>query len=336
MSPRATSVSRRTLLQGAAATAGTLAAPAILRAQGGRTLRLAHMQAVEHANHRGSLHIQERLRELTGGRLGVDLFPAAQLGGALQQTEQVSNGTLDIAIDGPGIWTTFVPRFSIMEAFFVAQDFEHFQRMLASELGQELQAELRDQFDIRLLGNAYYGSRNFTGNRAIRTPADLAGFKLRVPEVPLYLDFARAIGSSPTPLAFPEVYLALQTGVVDGQENPLTVIDGQKFYEVQEFLSLTWHVVNSQQFAMNEQVWQELGEADQEALTTAIDEGCALITELVKKGEEELIAKFEGHGMTIVHAERETFIPPVFEMYREKYVPVWGEGVLEAMQALRG
>lgn len=324
------STSRRILL---GAASGLLAAPAVLRAQA-RTLRFGHVHAIDHPHQKGAERAAAVLTERTGGRLALATFPSAQLGRGQEMVQQVADGTLDFAVDGPALLSQWIRPLSIFEAPYLARDAAHFQRMWASPYAKGLQAQLIERRGIRTLPDMwYFGTRHMTSNKPLRTPDDLRGFKLRVPEVPLYVEMARALGAAPTPMAFAEVYLGLQTGTVDGQENPLPTIWAAKFHEVQKCINLTGHIVLGLLPMISEKTWGTLSAPERDAVVEAFAEGGKVADGVTTAGERDLTDRFRQAGLTVVEPELPRFraaMAPVYARFEE----TWGKGEADKLRAL--
>lgn len=298
-------------------------------------MRLGHELAVDDPIHIGCLRAAEVIAEKSGGRLKLDIYPAGQLGTGKEQMAQVALDTLDFAIDTAGPIADYLPRFSVLEAPFVARDVEHMRLMTRSPFAQEAMAELAATSNLHLLDAWYFGTRQMTSRSTkIAKAADLNGVKFRVPEVPLYLDFLKTLGATPTPMAFAEVYLSLQTGVAEGQENPVSLIHSQKFYEVQKYLNMTSHMILPLFPIMSESRWQSLSEADRAIVVEAFIEGGKVHDDIIINGENETIASLKENGMEIVESDRDSFREAMAPLYA-KYESVWGAGTVEALRALK-
>ncbi len=229
-----------------------------------RRLRMAHVYEVSAPTHAyGTAHLAERLQQTTAD-LEVTVYPASQLGSEAELLEQLVAGELDLAISGPSFLAMWHPPLGVLDAAFASRDLDH---MLETARGQEMARhwdELRERYDVRVLDTWAYGARHITSNIPIRHPDDLNGFRLRLPASRVFQASGEALGASPMPISFSEVYLALQQGIADGQENPVPVIKAMGFHEVQEYLNLTGHIQSSVQILMNERTWQRL-DADQQA-----------------------------------------------------------------------
>ena len=327
---------RRSALSVVGAAVAQLSLPRIgnAQAQQGRALRFGHVHPPEGEVTRGINRAAELLRERSGGRLRIDNFPSSQLGGEREMLTQVSSGTLDLCITGPGALGTWVRALSILEAPFIARDWDHVLRMVQHDSQRRNFATLADQRGMRALEPWYYGTRHMTTrDRAVREPADLRGLKMRVPEAPLFVDMMRTLGAAPTPMSLGEVYLALQTGVIDGQENPLPTIAANRFMEVQRFINLTGHILVPLLPVVSVQTWNVLPAADHALLTDALKEGSTVAGQLVREGEARLRTEFAGRGVQFIESNRNAFRAALQPLY-QRYEEIWGRGVFAALQAL--
>ncbi|MGG5808549.1 DctP family TRAP transporter solute-binding subunit [Falsiroseomonas sp. CW058] len=323
---------RRGLLAGGAA---LLAAPNLASAQGAaRTLRFGHVHPPEGEVTRGIARAAEVLRERTGGRLRMDNFPSSQLGAEREMLTQVQQGTLDLCITGPGVLGSWVRAISILEAPFLASDFAQVLRMMNHPAIQGAFRQLADQRGMRPLEPWYYGTRHMTTrDRPIRVPEDMRGLKMRVPQAPLFVDMMRILGAAPTPMSLGEVYLSLQTGVIDGQENPLPTIEANKFTEVQRFINLTGHILVPLLPVLSTATFNALAEADREHVRVALREGAAVSDRLVSEGEQNLRTTMAARGTQFVESDRAAFRRALAPLY-ERYEEAWGRGVFAQLQAM--
>ena len=278
--------------------------------------------------------LADYVEEESNGQLTISLYPDAQLGDDLAMLGQLQEGSLDITFSEMGRLGQWVPRAELLMVPYVIEDFEHIVRVVyETEFGEELRNELVEEHGLRVVDTAYNGTRVTTSNFEINGVSDMEGMSLRVPEAETLLDYAEYVGATPTPMNFGEVYLALQTGQVDGQENPLSAIEAQSFHEVQDYIALTNHVVNDNTYVVSEQTWQELPEDLQKVLNDGIEEAADYHTELFQTEEEELIEFFEGEGVTITEPNLDEFREALSEAY-PKYLDKVGEGAEEYMEVI--
>jgi TRAP-type transport system periplasmic protein len=290
------------------------------------------------AQHPITLNYEKIAKDVAGksdGRLVIKVFPSEQLGKEKDVTDSISNKTGDMAAIGPGEMARRYTPILIFDAPYVFESPEHMLAFSTSEEGKKIWDEFAKKTNLRNLGMFYYGTRHVTTSKVVaKTPEDMDGLKLRVPDQPMPLAYGKALGAQPTPMALGEVYLALQQGVVDGQENPIATIISNKFNEVQKNLILTGHVLASIGFVISEQKYQSIPEDLKEILTTAIQEGVKTISKEVEQDEAKQIEEMKKAGMNIVEPDKEAFKESAKELI-EKYEAEWGEGLYEKVQAVK-
>ena len=311
--------------------------PVFARGNSGKTAiewRLGHILPPTHPGNAALEEAAAEILEKTEGRVDIKVFPAGQIGGAKEILNGLTVGTHQMAFDGAGILSQWLPSLGVLEAPFLARDFAHLERMAASEAGQRIFDDLRKEHGYRILDIWYYGTRHLTNNRSpVNSVDDMAGMKIRVPEVALSLAFMKALGAAPTPMAFTELYLAMQTGVVDGQENPLPTIDSAKFFEVQDYLALTAHLVQFVAPIVSEEAWTSISEADRGVIVDVFQRvGDAYNADVIQL-EADLAAALESKGMQVTRPDREGMIAAMAPVYAE-FEDVWGAGVFDSMAAV--
>ncbi len=287
-----------------------LAAPALIaatRAGAQARLRWAHVYETNEPYHAQALWAADRIRDRTNGRWAVEVFPASALGNEPTINQGLALGTVDMIYTGVAFaGSTFRP-ISVGNAPYAFRDYEHFSAYRTSDLLRELMAGYNRQTGHNALATTYYGERHVTANKPIMRPEDMRGMKLRVPQAPLFLMFTRSVGANATPIAFAEVYLALQQGTVDGQENPLPTIQAKKFYEVQSHISLTGHITESLLTIVSGNAWRRLNDADKGVFQEVLREASDRATAEIRRQELELPAWFEGQGKTVLRPDRAAF-----------------------------
>ena len=252
----------------------------------------------------------------------IDIFPNAALGDERANIEDLQMGTLDIAVSSTGPLGNFVQDFLILDLPFLFKDYDHAHAVLDGEIGQALSAKLDD---IGVVGGAFWenGFREMTNSkRPINSVADCAGLKLRCMENQVHMDAFSALGMDPTPMAWSEVFTALQQGVIDGQENPIAVIYSNKVYEAQEHLAITNHVYSPAMILFSKTVFEGLDPAYQTALMEAAQEAAAFERSACEDSEAEQIAEMEAAGMQVTHPDTTEFqaaMAPVYEKYAEQF-----------------
>jgi len=238
-------------------------------------LRYAHSNVPIYFYHTAGAAFAQQLSTLTDGRITVKLFPQGQLGGERDVTEGLQLGTVDFQATSIGVTGTFIPAVRILNLPFIFQGPKHFLAVMNGPIGKELLEKARKQGDevgLKVLSIAASDFRlPMNDIRPINKPDDFKGIKMRTMEVPTHMAAYKALGANPVPLPFGELYTALQTGVVDGNENGPLALFGNKFYEVQKYVTLLPVVSNAGIFLMSQKTWDKLSAADQEAVMKSVD-----------------------------------------------------------------
>ncbi len=248
-------------------------------------------------------------------------YPNGALGGSSDVVEGVQEGMVDMITEGPAQFGAWIPKAADVEAPYLWQSVDHLINTLNGEYKDTLN-ELFDSINVRILGSLYYGTRQLTTtNKEVHTVDDLSGLKIRVPQTDLYVKMVESWGAAATPMDINELYMSLQTGTVDGQENPLTTYESYAFYEVAKNVTLTDHIICSNMVFINEDVWDGISEHDQEVIQTAIDNAIAWNNEEVLTQEETLQDTLaEEYGCNIIVPDdsiREATIPVMQELIED-------------------
>lgn len=296
-------------------------------------LRLAHEFPVAHPFSQGLEVAVKHINDNSKGSLRIQLLPASQLGSGREIVQQISSGSIDMGFSGAAMLGNWHRPIGIFEAPFIARDWENWQSMFNSPVGLSIQRELEIKANIKRLGNAWYGGqRHFTTrNKPVYKPEDLKDMKIRVPEVPVFLDMIRSIGARPTPMPLAEVYLALQTGVIDGQENPLPTINGAKLQEVQKYIALTGHVISGLFPITNTASWAKLSDEHRKLILQGLAIGAEYSNKILFGQEISLIDEFKSKGVVFTNPDKAAFAKAMETVYA-KNETVWGVGVLTQLQ----
>ena len=279
--------------------------------------------------------VAKEVKEKTGGRIDIQVFPNSQLGSGKEMVEMVSSGALQMVTEGAGAVAAFLPPLSVIESPYLWRDPAHMSKLAATPFFAKLNDDLVAKRGMRMLNVTYYGKRHLTtGTKAVKTPADMAGFKIRVPPVDVFQSMAEAWGARATPIAFGELYLALSQGVVDGEENPLPTIQSAKLYEVQKYLVLTGHILTPRLVIANEAFLKSLSPADRAIFTTALANGEAWQNQELLNQEAALIDTLKRQGMTVIEPDVALWRKPVLDTVPKKFENKWGKGTFESLLAL--
>lgn len=291
-----------------------------------RTLKLAHGLPPEHPVHQGMVHLQQRVADLSQGRLQIELFPSGQLGSETECLEQVQRGTLAMTKSSTAPLEGFIREMKVFSLPYLFVDDAHAWAVLDGEIGRELLVSGRSK---NLLGLCYYdaGSRSFyTRSRLIRTPADLRGLKIRVQNSPVAMKMVEALGGTPTPIAWGELYSALAQGTVDGAENNPPSYLAEKHCEVAPFFSLDAHTRVPDILLINAAVWDGLSALEQGWLAQAAAESSHYQRRLWQEQSAAALREaVERYGVQVVEPDQQLFMDQVQPVYDEFAQGVVGE-----------
>ncbi|KKC41442.1 hypothetical protein WH87_00355 [Devosia epidermidihirudinis] len=244
--------------------------PSIARAQSTKALRLALHTQIDSEQNIAAMAFAEKVKDYSKGTLDVQVLPAAQMGGQREIIESVSIGVLEMGFGESGIYSSYVSQFGILALPYMYKDFDQWQRVVDGPVGQDLGARLEAAANVRVVNMLMGGYRStFLRTKAINAPDDFHGVKIRLPEAPAFVKTFAALGATPTPIPAPEMYSALQTGVVDAMEGSLETGFTYKIYEVCKHLSLTRHILNDGSFVINTDFFASLSADEQDAITRA-------------------------------------------------------------------
>ena len=289
----------------------TLIASAALAAATGAfaqtKLKWAHVYETSEPFHTASVWAAEEIKKRSNGRYLIDVYPASQLGKENDINQGLTLGTVDIIISGSSFAAKSFPRIGVTYYPYTFRGVEHLLAYTKSDIYRELSKGYEEKSGHPIIATTYYGVRHTTSNKPIAKCADMKGLKIRVPDVPAYLAMPRACGANTSPIAFAEVYLALQNGTVEAQENPLTTIEAKKFYEVQKNIVLTGHIVDHLNTIVAGGLWKKLSDADKKMFTEVMQEAAAKASSEVAAREKELVAVFKGKGLSVTEVDKEDF-----------------------------
>ena len=276
-------------------------------------LKWAHVYETSEPYHTESVWAAQEIKRRTNGKFDIEVFPASSLGKETDINQGMLLGTVDMIISGPSFAARSYPRLGIAYYPFIFRDADHLIAYSKSPVFAEMVEEFRKKTGIQITAYTYYGARQTTSNRPFSDCAGMKGLKIRVPDVPAYTATPKSCGANPTPIAFAEVYLALQNGTVEAQENPLTTIEAKKFYEVQKAIMMTSHIVDGLTTQVAPHVWNKLTPDEQKIFVEVTREAAARATDKIKKREAELTEEFRKKGLQIVPVNRQTFVDAVLK-----------------------
>lgn len=270
------------------------------------TLKLGHLANEQNIWHKASLKFAEEVAALTDGRVEVQVFPNETLGKEIDLINGMQLGTVDMTITGESL-QNWAPMAALLAIPYGYTSLEHMDKVASGEIGQQIEQQIIERAQIRPLAYFARGPRNLTSSRPIKSPDELDGLKLRVPNVPLFVKVWNGLGAQPTPMAFSEVFTSLQNGTIDAQENPLALIKSASFFEVQKYVNLTQHVRSWIYLAIGEQSFAKLTPEDQAAVQEAARRAQAYERELFLADEEMLADDLKAKGMTFVEVDQAAF-----------------------------
>jgi tripartite ATP-independent transporter DctP family solute receptor len=319
----------------AAVAAAILALGVPAGAQAQTKLKFAHVYEVNEPYHTEMLWAAQEIAKRTNNKYAMDVFAASQLGNEPAINQALPLGTIDIIYTG----TTFVGNnykpIAISNAPYMFRDFAHWEAYSKSDLFKELAAGYDKTTGNKIVALTYYGARHTTANKAINKPEDMKGMKLRIPQAPLYQMYARAVGANATPIAFAEVYLALQNKTVDGQENPLPTIQAKKFYEVQTHINLTEHMLDNLVTVVGGPTWNKLNAQERQTFEEIFKQAAERASAAIRKSELTLADWFKGQGKAVVTPDKAAFIAAAKPLHNDSAAGAgWTKEQYDRMQAL--
>jgi tripartite ATP-independent transporter DctP family solute receptor len=299
---------KRTTVKLAVASAllATLALPfGVAHAQ--TKLKWAHVYETSEPYHKWSVWAGEEFKKRTNGKFEIQVFPASSLGKESDINQGLQLGTVDIILTGASFASNSFPRLAVSYYPFTFRDADHVIKYGKSDVFKELTEGYKKATGNTVTALTYYGARHATSNKLFTNCDQMKGLKMRVPDSPAYTALPRACGANPTPIAFAEVYLALQNGTVDAQENPLPTIEAKKFYEVQKNIILTGHIADALLTVVGPSTMSKMSPAEQKLFADISQEAAEKATNDIRKREAELVDEFKKKGINVVNVDRNDF-----------------------------
>src|SRR5947209_6115356 len=322
---------RRSVLLAGTAASATVAMPWVAKGAAEFQLKYANNSPTAHPLNVRAVEAMERIKQETNGRVEIQIFPNNQLGSDTDMLSQLRSGALEFFTLSGLILATLVPVASINGVGFAFKDYGQVWPAMDGALGAHVRAEIAKR-GLYAFGKMYdNGYRQITSaTKPIKTPDDLNGFKIRVPVAPLWTSLFKAFGASPTSINFSEVYTALQTKVVDGQENPLSLIDTAKLYEVQKFVAITNHMWDGFWFLANKKSWEAMPADLREIVEAEFNAGALAEREDLAKMNNTVATSLKGKGLQFVETDAQAFRAKLksagfYEEWKGKFGPeAWG------------
>ena len=272
-------------------------------------LKWAHVYETSEPFHKYSVWAAEEIKKRTNGKYDIQVFPASSLGKEADINQGLTLGTVDIILSGASFAGNTYNPLAITYFPFIFRDAEHQLSYAKSDVFKELAKGYDDKSGNHITALNYYGARHVTSAAAkpVSKPEDMKGLKIRVPDAPAYLAFPKSLGANATPIAFAEVYLALQNGTVDAQENPLPTIEAKKFYEVQKNISLTGHIIDSLLTITSGQLWGKLSADEKKIFSDVMQEAAEKTGRDIIASEARLVDEFKKKGNNVITVDKNAF-----------------------------
>jgi TRAP-type transport system periplasmic protein len=298
-------------------------------------LTLGHGAAPGNPRHEAAVKFADTVKAKTNGRIEIQVAHSAQLGDDAAMVTALRSGSLDMSANSQGAVSTVVPEYAALGLPFLFADIQKAWQLMDGPIGQELgqKAAAKGMVQLGLWDNGIRQMSN--SKRPIRTPGDLKGLKMRTPPDPITVDIMQALGADAQQIKFSELYVALQQGVVDGQENPLTNIASAKLYEVQKYISMTGHKYESTPFLMSKRSWDRLSPADQKIFTDAAAEATQMQRRMNKEADDKLVAELKGKGAQIDTVDAKVFADASKSVYDKWLNGPTGDFVKKVVQQAR-
>jgi tripartite ATP-independent transporter DctP family solute receptor len=270
------------------------------------TLKLGHLANEDHSWHKATLKFAGEVEKLSGGRIVCQVFPNEQLGNEVDTIQAIHTGIAHMVITGESM-QNWAPKCALIAVPYMVRNMDHLTKVLTGDIGREIEKDIIEKVKLRPVSAFVRAPRNLTSSRAITKPTELNGFKLRVPNVPLFVKVWETLGAKPTPMAFSEVFTSLQQNVIDGQENPLDLIRSGSLYEVQKYVNLTEHVYGWIYLVIGEEFFQKLPADLQKAVVEAGKTAEIFERELFLADVAANETFLKEHGMEFVTVDKVAF-----------------------------
>ncbi|WP_347284953.1 sialic acid TRAP transporter substrate-binding protein SiaP [Corynebacterium stationis] len=314
------------LAAGAVLVAGALVGTSVIHdhaVRGSEQLTFANSYNLNHHHNAcGTALVQQQL-VASDSELQLTVFPSSQLGGDAERVASLLDGDIDMDLQGSSALASVYEPIGVMDMAYVFDNPDHLFEWFDSEASQQVKDDFEEATGAKILGVWYLGDRTFSANAPVRTPEDLQGLRLRYPETPAHLASAAAVGAEPVAVAFEEVYLSLQQGLVDGQENPISLTAENSLDEVVDYVSLSRHAVGSQLIIVAGDTWERLSEQEQADLQAAISDVRAQNRQCADEDEQETMTRWKEQGTPeiIEDVDREAFMEKAHAYWEENLSP---------------
>ena len=308
----------------AMAVAFAIALSGCAREEDEKLIRMAYVSGTTELLHAAAEQFARLVAERSEGRLRVKLYPAGQLGDDRETVEGLKLRSIDMTVMGCAIIGWYAPEYGLMEAPFLWRDYEHIDRVWRGKIGKDLRDTMRDRAGVEMLHLWYRGPRYLTTtSKRIRTPDDLRGLKLRVPELEVYIKSWQTFGANTTPLPFTDMFMGLKLGIVEGQENPLATIYGNNLHEVQKYIMETRHLIGFYVFCTGPYFDERFTEEERKIILAAARDATDWHNREVENAEADYRKKLTEAGVEFVSVDREAFISLAKEKIPAQFGNTW-------------
>jgi tripartite ATP-independent transporter DctP family solute receptor len=285
--------------------------------------------------HFGQVKFKELVEQRSKGDMQVQIHVGGAMGGEREVFEGMSTGGLEMGAMGSGDIAIFFPKYFVYEIPYVLRDADHFFKLWKSPVGKEINDVVLKERGVITAGVVYRGARYLTANKEIRTPEQVKGLRIRLPENKPWVEIWKSLGAQPVVVAFPEVYMALKTGVAEAQENPMESIWAYKFYEAQKYLIATKHVYSACKYQVSKKWFDRLNADQQKMIIGSWTEATDYANKLAMEADAKFLKDLQGKGMTLVEPNVAAFQSAVQPALQELNRTLWVPGLLEKVLAIK-
>jgi tripartite ATP-independent transporter DctP family solute receptor len=285
--------------------------------------------------HFGQVKFKELVEQRSKGEFEVQIHVGGAMGGERDVFEGMSSGGLEMGAMGSGDTSIFFPKYQVFEVPYVMRDADHFWKFWTGPVGKEINDLSLNQRGVMTTGIVWRGARYLTTNKPIRTPAEVKGLKIRLPENKPWIKVWETLGALPVVVAFPEVYMALKTGVAEAQENPMESIWSYKFYEAQKYLIGTKHVYSACKYQVSKKWFDRLNPQQQKLILDAWKEATEYANKLAMDFDKKLLTDLQAKGMTLIEPDVAAFQKAVQPALQELNKTLWAPGMLDKVLAIK-
>lgn len=300
------------------------------------TLKIGHVLDEKSNYHQGVVKFKELVEKKTDGQVVLELFPNGTLGGERDMIEGLGIGSVDLVLTATATLSGFSPEVNVIDLPFLFRDFNHAHKVLDGEIGDDLRKKVEDAAGVKTLAWMESGFRNIaTKDKEVTKPEDMKGIKIRSIENDIHMDAYQAMGALPTPMAFTELFTALQQGVLDAQDNPIPVMASSNLDEVQRNITMTRHFYNASLVLMSNKKYESLTPEQQEAIEEAALEAATYERQVTGEMENQYIEEMKQNGVEIIEDPNVNLFIEAIQPIYEKYEPRFGKDLIEKIQNIK-